>query len=85
MILTAPMLVMSGLLSAIYGLAYGLLAGKAGRRLLLYVLIAALGFAAGFPLSQRFHLSPYVLGDLPILECTLASLAATSLAYLLRI
>lgn len=85
MIPSAPALVMSALLSSIYGLAYGLLVGKAGGRLAAYVLVGAIGFAAGFPVSERLFLSPYVLGDIPIVDSTALSLAAMTLAYVARV
>ncbi len=81
----APALVLSGLLSAIYGMAYGLLVGKAGRRLVAYVVVAALGFMAGFPASDALHLSPYVIGDIPIVESSIISLVAMSIAYGVRL
>lgn len=85
MTVTAPALLMSAMLSAILGLAYGLLAGKAGLRLALYVLIAGFGFGAGYLLSERVQLAPYALGDIPVVNCTVTSVLALSLAYVFRL
>jgi hypothetical protein len=82
---TGPSIVTSGALSAIYGLAYGLLAGKAGTRLMIYVAAAAVGFVAGFPVAEHYRFSPYLLGDVPIVECTVLSVVAMSILLIVRI
>ena len=79
-----PGLVISVVLASIYGLAYALLLGRTGPRLWWYWAFSVVGFFAGFAIAAHGHWTPYGLGQVPVLESSVSSLAMLILATVLR-
>ena len=80
-----PAILISILLASIYALAYALVIGKAGRRLGFYVAFAVAGFFAGFAIAGHGHWTTWGLGQVPVLECSVAAFAMLGVATALRL
>ena len=80
-----PAILIGVLLACLYALAYALVVGKAGRRLGLYALFAIAGCFAGFAVAGHGHWTAWGLGQVPVLECTVASFAMLGVATALRL
>jgi hypothetical protein len=82
--LQPPAIIISVILATIYALAYALVIGRTGNRLWWYWAFAVAGFFLGFVLTARGHLVDVGLGQVPVVESSLASLAMLVLATILR-
>jgi hypothetical protein len=68
-----PALLFSILLALAYGTAYHVIRGRRLLHLPLYWLAAVLGFAAGQLVGQMLDLIPWTLGEIRLVEASLAS------------
>jgi uncharacterized membrane protein YhaH (DUF805 family) len=82
--LQPPAIIISIVLASIYGLSYALVIGKTGRRLWWYWAFAVTGFFLGFVIAAHGHWTTIGLGQVPVLESSVASLAMLVLATVLR-
>jgi hypothetical protein len=82
--LQPPAIIAGVVLASVYALAYALLAGKTGNRLWWYWAFGVGGFFLGSLLGARGHLTDVYLGQLPLVEGSLASLAMLVVATVLR-
>jgi hypothetical protein len=76
-----PALIVSLLLGSLYGLLFFLLAGGAKRGMWAYWLVGALGFLVGQFIAEYVHLSAITLGDVHVIEGSLACWVALFLLY----
>lgn len=79
-----PAIIISALLASIYGLSFALLIGKTGHRLWWYWAFAEVGFFGGFVIAAHGHWTAVGLGQTPVLESSVGSLAMLILAAVLR-
>ncbi|HEV7216283.1 MAG TPA: hypothetical protein VGP33_14295 [Chloroflexota bacterium] len=82
--LQPPAIIISVALASVYALGYALVIGKTGNRLWWYWAFAVAGFFLGFIIAAHEHLGTIALGQIPLEESTLASLAMLILATVLR-
>ena len=82
--LQPPAIIISVLLASIYGLSFGLLIGKTGHRLWWYWAFAVAGFFLGFLIAAQGRWSDTGLGQVPIVESSVGSVAMLVLAAVLR-
>ncbi|MGI8916893.1 MAG: hypothetical protein ACR2JY_24500 [Chloroflexota bacterium] len=79
-----PAVIISVVLATIYALAYALVIGKTGNRLWWYWAFSVFGFFLGFAIADHGHLFTIGLGQVPIVESSLGSVALLILATVLR-
>lgn len=82
--LQPPAIIISVVLASIYALSFALVIGKTGHRLWWYWVFAVTGFFLGFVIAGRYHWSTIGLGQVPVVECSLAAVAMLILAAVLR-
>ena len=82
--LQPPAILISILLASIDALSYGLVIGKTGPRLWWYWAFAVAGFFAGFAIAGHGHWTTIGLGQVPVLESSVSSLAMLMVATALR-
>ncbi|HEY8742238.1 MAG TPA: hypothetical protein VIU62_04020 [Chloroflexota bacterium] len=82
--LQPPAIIVGVAIASIYALAFALVIGKTGNRLWWYWAFSTTGFFAGDFLASRGHLADVYLGQLPLVESSLASAAMLTIAALLR-
>ena len=83
--LQLPALLISVLLATIYALAYALLIGKTGPRLWWYWAFGVAGFFFGFAIAGHGHWTTWGLGQVPVLECSVACFTMLGVATALRL
>jgi uncharacterized membrane protein YeaQ/YmgE (transglycosylase-associated protein family) len=83
--MSIPTLILGLILSTLYGALFHLWRGGNAGRLLLYILLAWIGFWLGQLIAGYFHLSFDTLGQLHLLFATLGSLIFLAIGYWLSL
>jgi hypothetical protein len=81
----SPAIVLSAILSAMYGCAFHLWVGHTLQELVLYLVASGLGFALGQIMGERIGLEWLMLGQVRLLETAGGSFALLLLARWLRV
>jgi hypothetical protein len=79
-----PALILSVVLAALYGAAFHLWQGRTLRDLIFYWLAAGVGFACGQIVGQVLDFIPWTVGQVHIVEATLAAVLFLLVARWLR-
>lgn len=73
---TPPQLVLAFVISSLIGLGFFLLFGKGWLRLIVYWLVAVIGFFVGQIISSVLNFSIFAIGSVNLLEATATCLIA---------
>ncbi|TAH50802.1 MAG: hypothetical protein EYC68_13280 [Chloroflexota bacterium] len=73
---TPPQLVLAFVISSLIGLGFFLLFGKGWLRLIVYWLVAVIGFFIGQIISSLLNFSIFAIGSVNLLEATATCLIA---------
>ena len=84
-LLYSPSLVFSLLLASLYGAVFHFVWGKRWRDLVLYWVVAIIGFAIGHAVFDFLGLSVYKIGQVRVVESSIASWACLFVARWLNV